>query len=135
VECPSEEIAFEEEKLLVAAYGRKDNDKFGILRNFTDGGDGPSGAKRSMETRQKHSEANRHRPPYSAETRCKLSEAAKRQNARLSPEERRESGRRMIMSQSPEDRRARAIHANSVLSKEELSANGRRGNAIRWGKI
>jgi hypothetical protein len=52
----SEEEALEAEKLLISYYGRKNN-KTGILRNLTDGGDGVSGGIR---------------PPISEETRNKL---------------------------------------------------------------
>lgn len=47
---PSEELAFEGEKLLIAYYGRIDLGT-GCLRNLSDGGDGPAGAVRSKEFR------------------------------------------------------------------------------------
>lgn len=54
-EFPSEADAFEAEKFLIRLYGRKDLGT-GCLRNLSDGGDGPSGAKRkpiSEQTRQR----------------------------------------------------------------------------------
>jgi hypothetical protein len=50
-----EEEAFDEEKRLIALYGRRDNGT-GVLVNFTDGGEGSSGAIYSEETRRKASE-------------------------------------------------------------------------------
>src|SRR5271166_2994217 len=49
-EFPDEETAFAAEKFLISFYVRKDLST-GVLRNLTDGGEGPSGAKRSEETR------------------------------------------------------------------------------------
>lgn len=56
----TEQEAFEVEKLYILMFGRKDNGT-GILRNKTDGGEGPSGAVRSAETRRKMSEAQKGR--------------------------------------------------------------------------
>jgi len=47
--------AFKHEIYMIAVLGRKDLGT-GILRNRTNGGDGPSGAVRSAETRKKLSE-------------------------------------------------------------------------------
>jgi len=47
---PSEEEAFEAERLMISLFGRLDLGT-GCLRNLTEGGDGPSGAVRSPETR------------------------------------------------------------------------------------
>jgi hypothetical protein len=75
----TEEEAFKHEIYMIAFFGRKDLGT-GILRNKTDGGDGPSGAIRSEETKQKMSEArtgeNNHfyGKSHTLETRNKLSE-------------------------------------------------------------
>ena len=53
----SEADAFVLEKALISQYGRKDLGT-GILRNKSDGGEGPVGAKRSIETREKMSVAH-----------------------------------------------------------------------------
>lgn len=80
----TEQEAFELEKLYILMFGRIDNET-GILRNRTDGGDGPSGRVDSEETRRKKSIALTGRT-ISQATREKL-----RQNAlgkTLSPEAR-----------------------------------------------
>ena len=81
----TEEEAFKHEVYMIAVLGRKDLGT-GILRNKTDGGEGPSGAIRSEETRRKYSEAKKgeNNPFYgkshSEETRRKQSEAIKGEN-------------------------------------------------------
>jgi hypothetical protein len=69
----TEEEAFRHEVYMIAVFGRKDLGT-GILHNRTDGGEGPSGAVRSDETRKKMSEAKKN---MSDETRKKMSEAKK----------------------------------------------------------
>jgi hypothetical protein len=86
----TEDEAFKHEKYMIAVLGRKDLGT-GILRNFTDGGEGTSGRIYSEETklkiskkhkgkilseehRRKISEANKLKPPISEETRKKMSE-------------------------------------------------------------
>jgi len=81
----TEEEAFKHEEYMIAVLGRKDLGT-GILRNRTDGGEGPSGAIRSEEWRRKQSEARKgeNHPNYgkspSEETRRKLSEVKKGEN-------------------------------------------------------
>jgi hypothetical protein len=69
----TEPDAFRLEQYCISLYGRIDNGT-GILRNLSDGGDGPAGTIPSMETRQKIAAAGRNRK-QSADTRLKISEA------------------------------------------------------------
>jgi hypothetical protein len=78
----TEEEAFKHEIYMIAVFGRKDLGT-GILHNRTDGGEGPSGAIRSKETKRKMSERQKGEKHYfygkkhSKETRRKMSEARK----------------------------------------------------------
>jgi len=102
-EWPSEELAFEGEKMLIAYYGRIDQET-GCLRNLTDGGEGIVG--KSEEQRRKIGEAQRGKR-VSEETRRKQSEAARRRpHLRASEETRRKiSEARLGMKFSKEHRR------------------------------
>jgi hypothetical protein len=71
----TEEEAFRHEIYMIAVLGRKDLEE-GILHNRTDGGEGPSGAIISEETRIKMSEAQKGKI-VSEETKIKLSVANK----------------------------------------------------------
>jgi len=81
----TEKKAFEWEMFYIKHYGRKDLGT-GILRNRTNGGEGGSGAVRSMETRQKISDAQRGVKNHmfgkhlSEETRQKLSMVRRKEN-------------------------------------------------------
>ena len=71
----SEVEAFEKEKWYISLFGRKDN-KTGILRNLTDGGEGASGAIQSEESKRKKSETLEGHL-VTEETLRKMSEARK----------------------------------------------------------
>ena len=72
-ECLSEEEAFRFEKYMIFVLGRK-NLGTGILRNLTDGGEGPSGYCHTKETRMRISKSHTGKT-LSEETRQKVSEA------------------------------------------------------------
>ena len=69
----TEEEAFRHEIYMIDVFGRIDLGT-GILHNMTNGGEGPSGAIRSGETRRRMSEASKN---PSEETRIKMSESGK----------------------------------------------------------
>jgi hypothetical protein len=73
-----EKEAFDLEIELIAKYGRKDLGT-GILRNMTNGGEGPSGAIHSPETKAKRSKSltGLKRPPRTEEHKQKLSKSNK----------------------------------------------------------
>ena len=90
-EWPSEELAFEGEKMLIAYYGRIDQGT-GCLRNLTDGGDGPAGLQHTQETRKAMSAAHLGHATL-PETRRKIGDAQRGKPRNLghevSPETRR----------------------------------------------
>jgi hypothetical protein len=71
----TEEEAFKHEIYMIAVLGRKDR-QTGILRNLTDGGEGPSGAIRSEEYKRKMSERLSGKP-RSEETKKRISHGNK----------------------------------------------------------
>lgn len=68
----TEEDAFSLERTEIDKYGRREFG--GLLCNMTDGGDGPSGAVRSIETRMKLRAASLGKKP-NGETRARISKA------------------------------------------------------------
>jgi hypothetical protein len=74
----TEEEAFQHEKYMIAVFGRKDLGT-GILRNKTDGGEGPSGRVPSEETREKMRMASTGRT-HTDKARAKMSESHKGEN-------------------------------------------------------
>jgi hypothetical protein len=60
----SEQEAFRHEQYMIGVYGRKDIGT-GILRNRTDGGEGPTGKVLSEETKKRISEIQKGKPKWS----------------------------------------------------------------------
>jgi hypothetical protein len=83
----TEQEAFELEKLYILMFGRKDNET-GILRNKTDGGEGPSGRIDSEETRKRKSIALTGRT-IRKETGEKISRVLRSKNIKHSEEHKR----------------------------------------------
>lgn len=83
----TEQEAFELEKLYILMFGRIDNET-GILRNKTDGGEGPSGRIDSEETRKKKSISLTGRK-IRKETGEKISRVLRAKNIRHSEEHKR----------------------------------------------
>ena len=102
----TEQEAFELEKLYILMFGRIDNET-GILRNRTDGGDGPSGRVDSEETRRKKSIALTGRK-VSKETGERISKALKAKNIKHSEEYKR------ILSEKLKGRKCSEEHIRKV---------------------
>ena len=89
-----EEEAFRHEIYMIAVFGRKDNGT-GILHNRTNGGEGVSGAIKSEEIRKKISEATRKgnasmTPEQRSKRANKQGEGQRKRQASMTPEQRSE---------------------------------------------
>ena len=69
----SEQEAFRHEQYMIGVYGRKDIGT-GILRNRTDGGEGPTGKVLSEETKKRISEFQRGKPKWSEVDKERISQ-------------------------------------------------------------
>ena len=78
-----EHAAFSMERELIALYGRMNAVRAGTLANLTDGGEGSSGATRSIETKKKIAEFNTGKT-LSDETKAKI--AASKQGIPRTPD-------------------------------------------------
>ena len=142
----TEDEAFALEKYCIGLYGRIDQGT-GILRNLTDGGDGPSGYRHTIITRRIISEKLKGRPSWwngkthRSESRLKMSQSAR--GRKQSPETI-EKRRQAILGQkrSEETRRkiteVRTGQTHSTETKRKISQN-RKGKTAgeknpQWGK-
>ena len=106
----TEEEAFKHEIYMIAVFGRKDLGT-GILRNLTNGGEGPSGMVHGEETRRK------------------ISEESKKGRASMTPEQRSEASRKAASSQTPEQRSQIAKKRQASKTQEQRSEAARKGRA------
>jgi hypothetical protein len=131
----TEEEAFKHEKYMIAVFGRKDLGT-GILHNRTDGGEGSSGATRSLELRNKISKSLKGRI-VSEETKRKLSEIGK--GKVVSEETKRklsEIGKGKVLSEETK-RKMSESRKNRVVTEEtrkklSLSHKGKITNAKKY---
>jgi hypothetical protein len=134
----TEEEAFNHEIYMIAVFGRKDLET-GILHNRTDGGEGSSGATRSLELRNKISKSLKGRI-VSEETKKKLSEIGK---GRIVSEETKRKlsqiGKGKAISEETK-RKMSESRKNRVVTEEtrkklSLSHKGRITNAKKYAII
>ncbi len=127
--------AFEMEKWYIALYGRKDIGT-GILRNLTDGGEGPTGAVRTEETRRKIGDASRitknalgHR--HSEETRRKMSKPKSEETRRKMSKPKSEETRRN-MSEASRNRSEEHRHNNAEANRGKKRTEESRRKMSEW---
>lgn len=138
-EFNEEQDALLYESELICFFGRSDNSDDGILVNMTDGGDGVSGYRHTMETKQLISDMQKgiKRSPLSEETknkiregnkgkhvsdetRLKISEGNKKRFSDI--EERRKISKSLIgKTQSKETREKRSRSLKEFYAKNEVS--------------
>jgi hypothetical protein len=121
-----EEEAFRHEIYMIAVFGRKDLGT-GILHNRTNGGEGPSGMVHSEETRKKISEATR--KGNVSMTPEQRSERSRKAQASRTPEERSEIAKKRQASKTPEQRSAAARKGRATMTPEQRSEVARKGRA------
>jgi hypothetical protein len=142
----TEDEAFNLERYCIGLYGRIDQNT-GILRNLTDGGDGPSGYKHTLATRLCLSEKLKGRASWwkgkthSKESRVKMSKSAQgRKQSREAIEKKRKA--LLGLKRSEETRRKiaeiRTGTTHSEETKQKISRN-RKGKTAgeqnpQWGR-
>jgi hypothetical protein len=112
----TEEESFKHEKYMIAVFGRKDNGT-GILRNMTDGGDGPSGLIFTEEHRKKLSVSK---------TPEQRSDAARKGHANKTPEQRSEVARKRERNMTTEQQEARVKNRIASMTPEQRSEAARK---------
>jgi hypothetical protein len=142
----TEDEAFNLERFCIALYGRIDQGT-GILRNLTDGGEGPSGYRHTILTRRVLSEKLKGRPSWwngkthKTESRLKMSQSAR--GRKQSPESIEKRRQAMLGQKRSEETRRRIAEVrtgqtHSEETKQKIS-NNRRGKTAgdknpQWGK-
>ena|ERR1700728_2160897 len=113
-EFPSEADAFAAEMFLISFYGRRDNST-GILRNLTDGGEGPSGYQHTGEWKQEASKRQSgHR--HTEQSLRRLAEATRREN----------------LSEETRQRRSEALLGNTNALGTKMSEEARGRCSAAW---